>query len=122
MGISRWLFNDWYTAHELNELERRHNEVQKTARESRQELRDQIADARSDMAALALLTRSLAELCLERGVLSRDELKQRMLALDIIDGRMDGGLDPKLTVPGASKPPAPPPKPKGPTIPPRKGP
>ena len=120
MGISRWLFNDWYTAHELDELERRQDLVQKSARESRQELRDQIRDARSDMAALALLTRSLAELCLARGVLTRDELKQRMLELDIIDGRADGGLDPKLAVPGSSAPQAPPPKPKRPTIPPRK--
>lgn len=120
MGISRYLFNDWFTARELDELDKRNTFVQLATNARFHEQTKEIDDLRGDVAALALLARSLAELCIERGVLTQDDLKQRMLALDLTDGVADNRLDPKLATPGSAKPPPPPPKPR--VIPPRKRP
>lgn len=89
MGLSRWLFNDWFTAHELDKLDERLESRDRLA----EELDDELAALRADVERLALLTKSLAELCLERGVLTRDQLRERMFELDLSDGRQDGRLD-----------------------------
>lgn len=89
MGIARWLFNDWFTAHELENLD------QRLAARERQEARgrERYDELRADVERLALLTKALAELCLERGVLTRDQLRERMFELDLSDGAQDGRLD-----------------------------
>lgn len=92
MGLARWMFNDWFTAHELEVVDRRLE--QHAARLEREA--DLNAEAigllRADLERLALLTHSLAELCLENKVLTREQLKQRMLDLDLRDGVQDGLL------------------------------
>jgi hypothetical protein len=89
MGVARWLFNDWFTAHELDQLD------SKLASQSRRDERqDQRIEAlRADLERVSLLAKSLADLCLEHGVLTRDQLRERMFELDLSDGRQDGRLD-----------------------------
>lgn len=78
MGLARWVFNDWFTAHELDNLD---------AKLQGQQQRDQQQDAlirelRADLERMSLLAKSLADLCIERGVLTREQLHDRMLAHD----------------------------------------
>ncbi len=53
-----------------------------------------------DVARVALLSRALAELCLKKGVFTKRELAEQLVATDIVDGALDFGLDPALTLPG----------------------
>jgi hypothetical protein len=103
MGISRWLFNDWFTAAELDHVDARFDEAvhRNDARHGRNE--DVLRELRGDVGRLALLTRALVELCVERGVLTRQQLKQKMLEIDLLDGRRDGRIAPGAAVDGATK-------------------
>lgn len=56
-----------------------------------------------DLARVALLSRSLAELCLSKGLMNKRELAEQLVATDVVDGALDFGLDPALTLPGEEK-------------------
>jgi len=56
------------------------------------------------LARVAMLARALAETCLAKGVLTREELEQALLEADLSDGEQDGGLDPSVVLPGEDKP------------------
>jgi hypothetical protein len=68
----------------------------KTAAQRAHELED-------DLARVALLTRSLAELCLKTGLITRAELGAMLVEVDLADGASDGGLDPSVVMPGEQK-------------------
>jgi hypothetical protein len=93
MGISRWLFDDWFTTQELERIDSRHFATVFRQQRERQELDLEVASLRADVGKLALLTKSLATLCVDKGVLSRDDLRRRLLEIDLSDGVQDGQLD-----------------------------
>jgi hypothetical protein len=118
MGIERYFLHDFFTAYELNHLEEqladeRHRHVQKRA-----EARQRVVSLEDGLARVALLARSLAELCIAKGVLTREELTAQLAATDFADGARDQRLDPEVALPGEEKladlsPIVPPPKPRG---------
>jgi|JI6StandDraft_1071083.scaffolds.fasta_scaffold156284_3 hypothetical protein len=97
MSFSRYFLNGIFTGQELDAIDERLEQEQLQREEETQGISEEIGELRADFERLALLTRSLAELCLEKGVLSKDELKQRMLELDLADGTQNGRLDPRKT-------------------------
>lgn len=97
MSFSRYFLNGIFTGQELDRIDERLEQEQLLRDEEQQEISEEIGQLRADFERLALLTRSLAELCLEKGVLSKDELKTRMFELDLADGTQDGRLDPRKT-------------------------
>ncbi len=56
-----------------------------------------------DVARVALLSRALAELLLKKGLFTKRELAEQLVATDIVDGALDFGLDPALTLPGEER-------------------
>ena len=56
-----------------------------------------------DVARVALLSRALAELCLKKKLFTKLELAEQLVATDIMDGALDFGLDPALTLPGEER-------------------
>jgi hypothetical protein len=56
-----------------------------------------------DLGRVALLARALAEVCLQKGLMTREELGRMIEQVDMADGSLDGKLDPKVTLPGESK-------------------
>jgi hypothetical protein len=56
-----------------------------------------------DLARVALLSRTLAELCLSKGLITKQELAEQLVATDIVDGALDFGLDPSLLLPGEER-------------------
>ncbi len=56
-----------------------------------------------DVARVALLSRAVAEMCLRKGLFTKRELAEQLVATDIIDGALDFGLDPALTLPGEER-------------------
>ena len=86
MGLTRWMFSDWFTAHELDELDRRNAERDARTEDELDELNDALVELRADLERVSLLAKSLADLCIERGVLTREQLHDKLLALDSADG------------------------------------
>jgi hypothetical protein len=102
MGISRYLFNDWFTATELDEVDRKLAAQQEEGRRREHlaaDLAVRVEQLERDLARLALLARSLAEACVEQGVLPRELLKRKIAECDLYDGVEDGALDPSLAHP-----------------------
>jgi len=100
MGIARYLFNDWFTAQELDAVD------DKLAKQDRQRQRDRkqtearIRQLELNLARVALLARALAETCVEEGRIPMEALKAKIAACDLFDGVEDGGLDPSVAFPG----------------------
>lgn len=92
MGLARWMFNDWFTAHELDQLDGRLEQHSHRLELEADRNAEAIGTLRADVERLALLVHSLGELCVERGVLTRDQLKARMFEIDLRDGVQDGRL------------------------------
>jgi hypothetical protein len=93
MNLGRWLLKDLLSSVEIDGFGRRLGRASHAAPVSSSSTHDEIVQLRADVARIALLTRSLADLCIERGVLTPGQLKEKMLALDLTDGREDGRMD-----------------------------
>jgi len=79
MGLARWMLNDWFTAHELDQLD---SKLESQARrDQRQDQR--IDESRADLERTSLLVKALADLCIERGVLTREQLHDKLLAFEV---------------------------------------
>jgi hypothetical protein len=66
----------------------------------RQKLEDRIDLLAEGVGKVALLTRSLAELLLKKGIITHKELKAQFSKTDLADGVKDQSLNPKLSLPG----------------------
>jgi hypothetical protein len=93
MGISRWLLNDWFTAHELDVMDARHERDLSRHALGEQKQDRELAALRADLGKLAVLTKALATLCIEKNVLTAAELKAKVFEVDRSDGLVDGALD-----------------------------
>ena len=118
MGIERYFLNDFFTAYELNRLEKKLAEERHSSFEKRSEARKRVVSLEDGLARVALLARSLADLCIAKGILTREELAAQLAATDFADGARDQRLDPEVALPGEEKladlaPIVPPPKPHG---------
>jgi hypothetical protein len=56
-----------------------------------------------DIARVALLSRAVTELFLKKGLFTKRELAEQLVATDIVDGALDFGLDPALALPGEER-------------------
>jgi hypothetical protein len=73
----------------VDELRAHHHETQ-----------TRIDELRKDVARLALLARSLADLCLEKGVMTSAQLAEHMRTLEVESKHIGGGLDARKAVEG----------------------
>jgi hypothetical protein len=65
--------------------------------------RRHVQDLERDLGRVALVARSLAELCIRKGVFSAEEFEAQFRESDLADGVSDGRLDPKVVKPGEQK-------------------
>ena len=65
--------------------------------------RARVLQLEEDVARVALLSRAVAELCLKKGLFTKRELAEQLVATDIADGALDFGLDPAFTLPGEER-------------------
>jgi len=103
MNWGRFLLNDWFTAFELEELERRLKVNSSVAREGRASLKARIEALENDLGRVALLARALADLCLSKGLITREELVRQLLEADLADGKRDQRLQARVVMPGESQ-------------------
>ena len=63
------------------------------------ELERRVRELEDGIGLLALVTRSLAEVCIEKGLLTHGDLMRNLTRLDLADGRRDRRLNPQLALP-----------------------
>ena len=107
MSWTRYLLHDFWTAREFNKLDATRLSQRKSARRIRrdtvaknQELTSRIDELEQDLGEAALLLRTLTDLCIEKGVISAEEMMAKAEQLDaldgVIDGRMSKPVDPDM--------------------------
>jgi hypothetical protein len=104
MSLSRYFLHDFFTARELNQLEERERRRREQQRRWRRADHQRIEVLEEQLARVAMLARGLADACLSKGVLTREELAGFLLEADLADGVEDGGLDPDVALPGEDRP------------------
>jgi len=85
MGIGCALFHESITKPELERLNSKLEWLQQ--RDQQQDAR--IEELRADLERMSLLAKTLADLCIERGVLTREQLHDKLLVLGLADGARD---------------------------------
>ena len=93
MSLYNFFFPQQATAEHLQSLTR--NQAKRRRQDARKaEYQDKrLAELEQDLGYVALVLASLLQKVDERGVLSRDEVREAMASLDEIDGVKDGRLD-----------------------------
>lgn len=120
MALERFFIHDFFTAIELDRIDKRIRRGHLAGARQRTSQARRIEEMECGLGRVALLARALAELCLEKGVLTPAELRARLQAVDPDDGVTDGRLDSSVVLPGESKlaeleplsSPPPPPRPR----------
>ena len=94
MGFGEWLA--------IRDLRRRNDALLATSRSRRRAhatQTDRMRELESELARVSLLAFALAELCIDKGVVTVDELEARLKQVDGSDGNEDGGLSPGRALP-----------------------
>lgn len=78
---ARWLFHGVFTGAELDKVDERLTALEDRAREFENDLDDDVIALRNDVRRLELLNKALIDLCIERGVLTQESLKAKMLSI-----------------------------------------
>lgn len=101
MSFARYLLHDFWTAREFNRMEedgarRARGQRRRQAEVTRKsaELERRVAELEDDLGRVTLLLRSLADVVVQKGVVTREELQQVATRLDAEDGEVDGRADP----------------------------
>jgi hypothetical protein len=64
------------------------------------QLATRVEQLERDLGSVSLVARTLADLCLRKGVFSAEEFEAQFREADLADGVGDGRLDPKVVKPG----------------------
>ena len=83
MGWERYLFLDMFTASELNALDEKLTAQHVAERDKQRSAKARIEALEADLERVALLARALADLCLSKGLLTKDELLRQLLEADL---------------------------------------
>ena len=87
----------------IRQLEQRTRELSLVSAHRRAQAARRIEVLERDLARVALVVRALADLAIERGLFTHDQLRQQFDQADFADGVFDSGLDPQLVAPGATR-------------------
>ncbi len=96
------MFRDYWTSRYADQLDARRRKAHLASVRGRLRLQQRVEELEEDLARMGLLTLALARLCVDKGVVTSDELKARMREIDLADGVEDGkaprdGADPRET-------------------------
>jgi hypothetical protein len=92
MGWTRYLLHDYYTAKELDRIDDHMRRIRSSSTRSAGDARERIEELEDDLGRLTLLVHAMAEACVRKGVLSRDEIMAVADEIDLLDGTADGKL------------------------------
>ena len=99
MSWTRYLLHDFWTAREFNKMDDAQRSSRKSARLRRQrsatmnkQLEGRIDELEQDLGEAVLLLRTMSDLCVEKGVISAEEMMAKAEELDALDGVVDGRM------------------------------
>lgn len=87
----------------IRQLEQRTRELSLVSAHRRAQTARRVEVLERDLARVALVVRALADLAIERGLFTHDQLRAQFDQADFADGVFDSGLDPKLVAPGTTR-------------------
>jgi hypothetical protein len=103
MSFFRYLFdNNWMQRADIDNLEERAGELEYRILQSGQSSRNletDMAHLRRDVSRMMLMLEAIQRTLADKGLCSREDLVQRMQAIDAEDGLVDG----KMTLPSSGK-------------------
>ncbi|REJ93184.1 MAG: hypothetical protein DWQ35_10930 [Planctomycetota bacterium] len=91
----------YFAARHRESMERKLRRMRRQANNSTNELVDRVEQLEDDFGRALLLLITLADLCVQKGVLTRKEIADMAEQLDLSDGTADGKLDPEVMRPPA---------------------
>jgi hypothetical protein len=86
--------HDYYTAKELDRIDDHLRRIRSSTARSAGAVHDRTEELEDDLGRLTLLVHALAEACVRKGVLSREEISAMASEIDLLDGCADGKLAP----------------------------
>ena len=99
MSWTRYLLHDFWTAREFNKMDEERRARRKSTRRLRQthiaqkqELSNRIDELEQDLGEAVLLLRTMSELCVQKGIVSAEEMMAKAEELDALDGVIDGRM------------------------------
>jgi len=112
---TRYLLHDFWTAEELNAIDRRFERTRRARMRSSRTTDARISELEDDVARLTLVVKALSEAVVAQGAVSREDLSAWLERIDLLDGVADGKLDPdsrhaapgETEAPEEERPPAP---------------
>ncbi len=91
MHWSRLFFDsEWMQRRDIEDTRRHVVLMARQNIRSRGELRDRVEELEEAVGALALFSRTMMRILIEKGVMGRDELLAALRAIDASDGKADG--------------------------------
>jgi hypothetical protein len=94
------LGGSWSLWRQLDQAEVARRRAQLATVRARLRMQKRVAQLEDDLARMGLLTMALAHICVDKGVVTTEELKERMREIDLADGVEDGKPAPGATEPG----------------------
>jgi hypothetical protein len=99
MSWTRYLLHDFWTAREFNRIDDQRRSGRRAERRAARRhtaevraLEARVEELEGDLAEAALLLRTLSDLCVQKGLVSAEEVMARAEYLDGLDGVVDGRL------------------------------
>ncbi len=100
MHWSRFFFdNDGLQRLDIEETRRHMAIVARQNIRARGEVRDRVEELEETVGVLALFTRTMMRILIEKGVMGRDELLAALRAIDASDGKADGKFSGSMDAP-----------------------
>ncbi|MFT7534857.1 MAG: hypothetical protein ACI85K_000807 [Hyphomicrobiaceae bacterium] len=99
MSWTRYLLHDFWTAREFNKMDDERRSRRKSTQRMRHRhvsetkvLENRVDELEQDLGEAVLLLRSMSDLCVQKGVISAEEMMAKAEELDALDGVMDGRM------------------------------
>lgn len=99
MSWTRYLLHDFWTAREFNKMDDERRSRRKSTQRTRQRhvsetkvLESRVDELEQDLGEAVLLLRSMSDLCVQKGVISAEEMMAKAEELDALDGVVDGRM------------------------------
>jgi uncharacterized membrane protein YebE (DUF533 family) len=90
MTWSRYFVHDYYTARELDRVDRQMRNLRRADSTARVQTNHNMEQLEDDLGRAYLMIAALTEACVRGGHISRDELAAIMDEIDLADGKRDG--------------------------------
>jgi hypothetical protein len=95
MSMMRYLMHDFFTASEFDRLDHTISQQRFAASRLTHKMRNRMQELESEVDRLTLLTHALMNVCLQKKLMTAEEIKAMVREVDLSDGVEDGKIAPR---------------------------